>query len=328
LIDRLLPRRDLTIAWGEPKCGKTFWALDIAFHIAMGRPYRGHKVEQGSVVYCAFEGQHGIRDRVAAFHSYYNTKADNEVIPLWFMLSRLTFTKPGAITTRRHMELISAILDEGIKPSLIVLDTLNRSLDGSESSDEDMTFYTKCAEQIADTFSSAVLIIHHCGIAKDRPRGHTSLTGTAACQIAIRRENYTDGEKRMVSHQVEYIKDGPEGIRECSWLVPIKVGVDQFGTDITSCVIEPGLSPSAGNGSSHPFLGSQSQKALTILTGLVARSDVGWVSIASWRESCIRGNIAASKNMENKRRAFLRAYDNLSQADKIEVEQDQVRLRL
>src|SRR5262245_3305283 len=273
LIDKLLPRRDLTIAWGEPKCGKTFWALDIAFHVAMGIPYRGARVEQGSVVYCAFEGQYGIRDRVAAFHIFHHTEEGNDVIPLWFMLSRLTFTKPGAITTRRHKELINAILEEGIRPSLIILDTLNRSLDGSESSDEDMTFYTKCAEEIADTFSSAVMIIHHCGLAKDRPRGHTSLTGTAACQIAIRRENYTDGDKRMVSHQVEYIKDGPEGIKECSWLVPVKVGVDQFGTDITSCVIEPGTTPNGSNNA--PYLGSQSTKALTILTGIANRSDNG-----------------------------------------------------
>jgi hypothetical protein len=68
-------------------------------------------------------------------------------------------------------------------PGLIVLDTLNRSLAGSESSDEDMGNYIKAADQLREMFKCAVIIIHHCGLAEERPRGHTSLIGADDAQV-------------------------------------------------------------------------------------------------------------------------------------------------
>ena len=36
-------------------------------HVALGWDYRGRRVQQEVVVYCAFEGQSGIKKRVEAF---------------------------------------------------------------------------------------------------------------------------------------------------------------------------------------------------------------------------------------------------------------------
>ena len=60
-----------------------------------------------------------------------------------------------------------------------MLDTLNRSISGSESYDEAMGKYIEAADRLAETFVCLVLIIHHCGVESSRPRGHTSLTGAA-----------------------------------------------------------------------------------------------------------------------------------------------------
>jgi RecA-family ATPase len=57
----------------------------------------------------------------------------------------------------------------------VVLDTLNRSLNGSENSDEDMGKYIKATAAIREAFNCAVLVVHHCGVNDSRPRGHTSL---------------------------------------------------------------------------------------------------------------------------------------------------------
>jgi hypothetical protein len=35
-------------------------------HVALGWKYRDRRVQQGAVVYCAFEGQAGLRNRVEA----------------------------------------------------------------------------------------------------------------------------------------------------------------------------------------------------------------------------------------------------------------------
>src|SRR5262249_27648111 len=67
LIKGLIPRTGLVVVWGPPKCGKSFWATDAVLHVALGWPYRGRKVTQGPVVYCAFEGQDGYGKRAEAF---------------------------------------------------------------------------------------------------------------------------------------------------------------------------------------------------------------------------------------------------------------------
>jgi len=57
LVKGLIPRTGLVVAWGPPKCGKSFWTFDLAMHIALGREYRGRRVQRGPVVYCAFEAR-------------------------------------------------------------------------------------------------------------------------------------------------------------------------------------------------------------------------------------------------------------------------------
>src|ERR1700679_1151096 len=67
LVKGMIPRVGMTVVWGPPKCGKSFWAFDLMMHVALGWSYRGRRVNQGTVVYCAFEGQTGIEQRVEAF---------------------------------------------------------------------------------------------------------------------------------------------------------------------------------------------------------------------------------------------------------------------
>jgi len=200
LVKGLIPRVGLTVAWGPPKCGKSFWTFDLALHVALGWEYRGRRVHQGSVVYCAFEGQTGIEARVAAFRKR-SLAGHVDKVPL--------FLEPITLDlVRDHRALIAAIkrqLGEE-KPVAVALDTLNRSIRGSESSDEDMTAYVNAADAIRAAFDCAVIIIHHCGIDGTRPRGHTSLTGAADAQLAIKR----DTENKIIV-TVEWMKDGPEG---------------------------------------------------------------------------------------------------------------------
>src|SRR5215469_13752528 len=67
LVKGLLASNGLAVIWGPPKCYKSFLALDLALHIALGREYRGHKVQQASVIYIALEGQSGFPARIEAF---------------------------------------------------------------------------------------------------------------------------------------------------------------------------------------------------------------------------------------------------------------------
>src|SRR5262249_41455532 len=132
LIRKLIPRVGVTVVWGAPKSGKSFSTFDMVMHVALGWEYRGRRVVQGPVIYAAFEGQSGIKARIAAFKQHHSvTEA-----PFYLLPAILDLVKD-------HAELIEAIRTElsGALPHAIVLDTLNRSLRGSESSDEDMSAY-------------------------------------------------------------------------------------------------------------------------------------------------------------------------------------------
>jgi hypothetical protein len=306
----LIPAHDITVVWGEPKSGKTFWVLDMSLHVALGRPYRGRRVEQGPVCYCALEGAGAFPARLEAASRAY--RVDKETVPFWFSVDRFTFGKLG-----RAGDLIRAIgntIEE--RPRLVVIDTLNRSLSGSENSDEDMTNYTKCVEDISKTFDCSVIVVHHCGVAKERPRGHTSLTGTCAAQLKVARATkgiVLRGHPMMISTKVEFSKDGPEGDQLFSWVQPVTLGIDEYGQSINTCYIAEAPQPTTGErlGDTPIYIA----KALALLQDMIFNRADKRVTSSEWREECISEKILG-RTRESSRRAFYKAQEKL-QADGI-----------
>ena len=56
-----------SVIYGDTNIGKSFFALDLGMHVALGRRWFGREVERGAVVYVAGEGGGGMRRRIAAF---------------------------------------------------------------------------------------------------------------------------------------------------------------------------------------------------------------------------------------------------------------------
>lgn len=266
LVKGIIPRTGLVIVWGPPKCGKSFWTFDLVMHLALGWEYRGRRVQQGPVVYCAFEGQKGFEARVEAFRQQHLDSKDVEDVP--FHLEPVTLD-----LVRDRAALVTAIrasLGEQ-KPVTLVLDTLNRSLGGSELSDEDMTAYIQAADVIREAFECAVIIVHHCGIEGTRPRGHTSLTGAADAQIAVRR----DGANRVIV-TVEWMKDGAEGDAIASKLEQVEVGTDEDGEAITSCYVVPVEAPTISKGDERLSANQKTMYRILHAAGPRGLSLQGW----------------------------------------------------
>jgi AAA domain len=121
----------------------------------------------------------------------------------------------------------------GEAPAVVAIDTLNRSLFGSESSDEDMSAYVRAADAVRDAFDCAVLLIHHCGHNADRPRGPSSLLGAADALISVKRD---DADNILAT--IEETKDGERGMVIISHLAVKELGADADGDTISSCVVE------------------------------------------------------------------------------------------
>jgi hypothetical protein len=87
LVKGIIPRVGLTVVWGPPKSGKSFWTFDLVMHVALAWQYRGRRVQSGPVVYCAFEGQSGLETRIEAFRQRFLSE-DPGTVP--FYLEPLT----------------------------------------------------------------------------------------------------------------------------------------------------------------------------------------------------------------------------------------------
>lgn len=302
LVKGLLISTGLVVVWGAPKCGKSFQIFDISAHVAAGWEYRGRKVKQRSVVYFALEGQDGFAARIEAFRRAHHV-TDDEDLPFFLSAERIILPQDtdaivGSI--RRQFP------DE--RPGVIVLDTLNRSIAGSENDPEDMGSYVRAADAIREAFDCVVIVIHHCGVEGARPRGHTSLTGAADAQLAVKRDK--DGH---IITTVEFQKDGPEGDEIASRLRPVPLGRDEDGDEIVSCVIEP----VDHDQQARPKVRGQAAKALEILQGEMAlspellTSGTRTFSENQWRLACYEKMFTKDTLQTTKQKTFVRVRDAL-----------------
>lgn len=314
VVKGLIPAEGLTVAWGPPKCGKSFWSFDLGCHVALGWNYRGRRVAQGPVVYVALEGGAGFGARAEAFRQG-KMAEDHEPFHFYLITDRLDLIG-------EHETLIARIRDQlGDKyPRVVFIDTLNRSLAGSESSDEDMSAYIRAADAIREELCCAVVIVHHCGIDTTRPRGHTSLAGAVDAQIAVKR----DPKSMTFSATVEFMKDGSEGDVIGNELEVIEIGTDDDGDEMKSCVVREAEATAPTQGRLNPKQ-RRAIEALHTVTidhgrpspgGRHYPPNVRVVDIDLWKEhlfSCGVLNADAS----NPRRDFIRLKGQL--ADKGEI---------
>jgi AAA domain len=223
LVKGIIPDVGMVVVWGPPKCGKSFFVFDMVAHVAAAWEYRGRRVKQCPVVYFALEGQQGFTGRIEAFRLEHGA-AD---IPFYLSADRIVLPQDGAAVVKSIREEFP-----DVRPGIVVLDTLNRSIVGSENDPGDMGSYVRAADMIREAFNCVVIIIHHCGVEGSRPRGHTSLTGAADAQLAVKR----DPAGNIVT-KVEFMKDGPEGDEIVSCLESVTVGTDDDGEAMTSCIV-------------------------------------------------------------------------------------------
>ncbi|WP_395020192.1 AAA family ATPase [Dongia sp.] len=312
LIKGIFPREGLAVVWGRPKCGKSFWLYDACLHIAMGWPYRGRRVTQAPVIYIACEGARGLGARNEAFRHHHGLGATEDP-PFYLLTTRLDLATDAGLLIAD----IRAQLPLDLAPGAIAIDTLNRSIAGSESSDEDMGAYIKACDAIREAFGCSVILVHHSGIDGSRPRGHTSLTGAADAQVAVKRE-----AGGLITATVEWLKDGAEGDVIGSRLVVMEVGTDDDGDPITSCAIVPADDESPEAKFAGPKLSPACRIALEALVQAIGEAgevppssvhipgNVKTVNVELWRKITYARDISGGQQ-NAKRMAFDRASKQL-----------------
>jgi hypothetical protein len=308
LVKGILPRAGLVVAWGPPKCGKSFWVYDLVMHVACGRKYRGHRVHQGPVVYLALEGATGFARRVEAWKRKH-LSAREEPVPFYLVDVPIDLVAD-------QKALIADIRKQAVnRPSIIVIDTLNRAISGDENESKDIRQFIRAVDAIRAAFNCLVIVIHHCGVTKSRPRGHTSLAGANDGQIRIER----DRDNNIIA-TVEFMKDAEDGTTVASLLEKVELGTDTDGDAITSCVIarssaETELKLPKGAALALEVLRKLINSAIDSITAPTEAQLPPGTRIARqdrWREHYF--NASPADTDEAKRKAFKRAHETLIEA--------------
>ncbi len=213
--------------------GKTFFATDLACHIALSRMWWNRKVIGGLCVYGALEGAASVRNRFFAWRQRY-LRDSSAALPLRAMLDSLNLRDPMQVL--RMIDFIKAAeSDHEAQVSCCFLDTLGQAMSGgNENASDDMGEAIRGTDAIRRETGATVVLVHHLGKDEGRgARGHNSLFAAFDTEITIR----LSGAQRIAS--VTKQRDFAGGDEFAFTLESLEIGRDADGDPITSCVVVP-----------------------------------------------------------------------------------------
>lgn len=174
VIEGLWTAGAVGIVGGEPKCYKSFLALDVAVAVASGAPClrRFPVVQTGRVLIFAAEDSPGeVRRRIQGIARAAGVdfqKLDIHVITA----AVVRLDRPED----RH-ELSESV--EAFRPQLLILDPLVRLHSGDENAVSDMAPLLAYLRQLQREMAVAVLVVHHSGKGRGHLRGGQALRGSS-----------------------------------------------------------------------------------------------------------------------------------------------------
>jgi hypothetical protein len=231
IIRNVIGPGELAVIYGAPKSGKTFLATDLALRVAVGLPWFGHRVHEGTVIYVASEMGARVNRRMYAWikkHGYDHDEIHLGIIPKVVNL----LDKDDLVDL---FKTVAKLKKEGDTPVLVIIDTLARSMSGGdENTAQHMGMAISVTDKLRDRFNTATALIHHAGKDPGKgTRGSSSLLGAVDTAIYVDADDA--GNHRV---KIEWSRDGESG-QEYSFRLPIfELGQNSEGDTVTTCVLE------------------------------------------------------------------------------------------
>lgn len=319
LIEGLMETETFGLIFGDPACGKSFAALDIACCVATGAPFHGREVKRGSVIYICGEGKNGIKRRLIAWEKHNSISLDEK--PLFVSRVAAQFLSPESINDL--VEAIDAAAAEAGEVALIIIDTLNRNMGaGDESSTKDMTMFVSAVDLVKDRYQATALVVHHTGHGnKERARGSMSLLGALDAEYRVEKASDT-----IITVTNTKMKDAASPPPIAFDMVQVEVGRDRMGQAVTSAVLRetdaPAKAPARLRGQALiavQALGDALAAHGQIKTGGDFPSNRQCVTLDQWRDACDRHGLTDGESTSAARQAFGRAWKSLQEKGVIRV---------
>lgn len=202
LVDRLLPQ-GLSVFCGASKIGKSWFMLDLALHIASGKPLWGLGVQRSDVLYLSLE--------------------DTE-IRLQERLYQITDEAPSTLRYATACEKIGKGLEQQIvdflrefpQTKLVIIDTLQKVRNVGSPNVRDGMYAVDYSDisalkALADRHGIAIIFVHHLRKMADVNDPFNDVSGTAGIVgaadttfILRRRRNEQSAELLVTGRDVEY----------------------------------------------------------------------------------------------------------------------------
>jgi hypothetical protein len=284
----------LTVVYGQPKAGKTFWCIELVTCFATGKPFHGAKLgKSGRVLYVAAEGGgKAIYNRIMAVALKRGIAAAE--------------LEPNLEIVEHGIDLNNAqSVDEFLKENpgnwdLVVIDTLARCMSGDENSTIDMNGAVNECDRIRRKAGGDLILVHHQGWSKARPRGASALFGALDGLIRV----YRDTDRYTVV-EVEALREGAVSGR-ASGLYRLVDGV---------------MEPIASKPKGVEKLQDRERKMLEVLDTLCGASGGAAVPTRQWREAVesMAPPVLDGKTKKMRDQQWRRAFANLTEVESIKV---------
>jgi len=156
MVEALWSEQGVGIVGGEPKCGKSFLALDLAVAVAAGVPCLRHFHPAGSgavLLFAAEDAGHIVRARLEGIAGAAGTAFEDLDIAV---IDVPTLRLDHRADRQRLVETV-----ERIRPRLVVLDPLVRLHGIDENAVAEVAPILGFLRDIQRRFETAVLLVHH-----------------------------------------------------------------------------------------------------------------------------------------------------------------------
>lgn len=187
VVGGLIETDSLGLIFGDPGCGKSFLAADLALCVASGADFHGREVMQGPVLFIAGEGHNGLARRFAAWSKERGARLKG--LPM-YKSERAAQFLDGA-SAQAVAEAADALARTHGTPRLIIIDTLARNFGaGDENNTQDMSSFIVAIDDLKARYPGCVvLIVHHSGHQeKNRARGAMALKGALDCEFRVEKK--------------------------------------------------------------------------------------------------------------------------------------------
>lgn len=177
LIKDWLPSNGLIQTVGQPGHGKSFVTLDQAMCVALGRAWRGQRVQKARVAYLVAEGAPGMGQRYKAWCKRFNEGAT---------VGNITFIPyPIQAGDNAAWELL-IMACQRLAVGYVVIDTQARVTVGmEENSAKEMGMFVHQVERLRQATGATVNLVHHLNKSAGGARGSGAMLGAVHTEITV-----------------------------------------------------------------------------------------------------------------------------------------------